>query len=162
MILVEGPTEEVILRAYLQEVPKTKFYFILNCGTVNNIPFYQRVLSQFSIPYSVICDTDMANIVKKDESGNPSFDSGIQKSISDQFSLDFSTGKARILRCHVTTFEPAHKDPIIPEYLRMPDASSHGKPFDANKYWKEKLQPNLEDPQISLIPIMSAMQTITG
>lgn len=162
VILVEGPTEEIILRAYLQEVPQVKFFFILNCGTVNNIPFYQKVLSRFSISYSVICDTDKANIIKHDKNGNPQFDSGIQKSISDQFVLDCAEGKARILRCHITTFEPAHRDSVIPEHLKMPNDTGQGKPFDANKYWKDILHPNLGDPQIGVVPIISTMKAITN
>ena len=159
--MVEGPTEEIILRAYFQEHPQSKFFFILNCGTVNNIPFYQKVLSQFFIPYSIICDTDKAKIIAYDKAGNPKFDSGIQKSISDQFALDFSEGISRVLRCHATTFEPAHRDNGIPDHLKMPDGTSQGKPVDANKYWKDVLLPNLNDPNISSVPIISAMSAIT-
>ncbi len=162
VVLVEGPTEEVILRAYLQEIPQEKFFFILNCGTVTNIPFYQKVLSQFSIPYSIICDTDKAKVIECDRDGNPKLDSGIQKSISDQFFLDADEGKAHIFRCHVTTFEPAHRDSNIPEKFRMPDGSTQGKPFDANRYWKEILRPNLSDPKIGSVPIISAMKVIVG
>jgi predicted ATP-dependent endonuclease of OLD family len=162
VILVEGPTEEIILRAYFQEHPQSKFFFILNCGTVNNIPFYQKVLSQFFIPYSIICDTDKAKIIDHDKAGNPKFDSGIQKSISDQFGVDFSEGISRVLRCHVTTFEPAHRDNGIPDHLKMPNGTSQGKPVDANKYWKDVLLPNLNDPNIGSVPIISAMNAITA
>ena len=158
--MVEGPTEEIILRAYLQEFPHDKFFFVLNCGTVNNIPFYQKVLSQFFVPYNVICDTDKAKIINYDQSGNPQFDSDIQRSISDQFTLDIGVGTARLLRCHVTTFEPAHRDLGIPQHLRMPDGTGQGKPFDANKYWKDVLLPNLNDPQIDVVPIISTMKLI--
>jgi len=161
VILVEGPTEEIILRAYLQEFPQQKFYFILNCGTVNNMPFYQKVLSKFAIPYSVICDTDTSEITGHDSDGNPLFDSGIQKSISEQFQLDIENGKVGIFRCHNETFEPAHRASTIPEPLRMPDSSSYGKPFDANKYWKDILQPNLRSDDIAYVPIISFMREIT-
>ncbi|MFC1626360.1 ATP-dependent endonuclease [Pseudomonadota bacterium] len=162
VILVEGPTEEIILRAYLQEIPQTKFFFILNCGTVTNIPFYQKVLSQFSIPYSVICDTDKAKISGHDKANNPQLDSGIQKSISDLFHADVTIGKAHVFRCHKTTFEPAHQDMVVPSHLRMPAPSSNGKPYDANKYWKDVLHPNMSDPQIDAVPIVSAMRAITS
>ncbi len=161
VILVEGPTEEIILRAYLQEHPQEKFFFILNCGTVNNIPFYQKVLSKFSIPYSVICDTDGKTVSAKDADRNPIFKSGIQGSISEQFQTDHQKGRAGIFRCHNTTFEPAHRASDIPEDLRMPESSSNGKPFDANKYWKDILQPNLHKEEISKVPIISIMQAIT-
>jgi putative ATP-dependent endonuclease of the OLD family len=162
VILVEGPTEEIILRAYLQEIQPQKFFFILNCGTVNNIPFYQKILAQFSIVYSVICDTDKANITSHDSNGNPQFDSGIQKSISTEFNAHHSIGKARILRYHSPTFEPAHQNCGIVDYLKMPKGSGLGKPFDANKYWKDTLQPHLNDPKIFDVPIISAMKAITN
>ncbi len=79
VLLIEGPTEEIICRAYLQELPSSKNIFVLNCGTVNNIPFYQKIFSQFNIKYHIICDTDKARIISLDENENPSFDSGIQK-----------------------------------------------------------------------------------
>lgn len=161
VILVEGATEEIIIRAYFQEFPQDKFFFVLNCGTVNNIPFYQKILSKFSIPYSVICDTDGATPSSTDSSGNLVFDSGIQKSISEQFQTDYSEGKVGVLRCHDTTFEPAHRAHDIPEKLRMPASSSKGKPFDANKYWKDILQPNLQLDEISNVPIISIMREIT-
>ncbi len=162
VILVEGPTEEIILRAYLQEFPQEKFFFVLNCGTVNNIPFYQKVLSKFSIPYSVICDTDGKQPSSSDSDGNPIFDSGIQKSISDQFHTDHGNGKVGVLRCHDTTFEPAHRADTIPEKLRMPDSSSSGKPFDANKYWKDILHPNLKEESIAQVPIIAILRSITN
>ena len=45
VILIEGQTEEIILRGYLAEVEHSKDIFIVNCGTVNNIPFYQKIFS---------------------------------------------------------------------------------------------------------------------
>lgn len=162
VILVEGPTEEIVIRAYLQENPPRKFFFILNCGTVNNIPFYQKVLSRFAIPYNIICDTDMANCTNCDDNRNPSFDSGIQKAISDQFQADRALGNIGIMRCHDETFEPAHRATSIPEHLRMPDTTGQGKPFDANKYWKEVLLLNLNDSDIGTVPIIAFMREITG
>ncbi|MFC1484292.1 ATP-dependent endonuclease [Candidatus Neomarinimicrobiota bacterium] len=162
VILVEGPTEEIVLRAFLQTDPQDKFFFILNCGTVNNIPFYQKVLSQFSIPYSIICDTDTSNIEGYDVNANPIFKTGIQKSISEQFQSDITKGCAGIFRCHDDTFEPAHRADSIPENLRMQNSSSYGKPFDANMYWKKVLYPNLDSPDIDKVPIISFMKQITG
>ncbi len=162
VILVEGPTEEIILRAYFQEFPQERFFFVLNCGTVNNIPFFQKVLSKFSIPYSVICDTDGIPISDHDSDGNPMFSSGVQKSISDQFQLDHAENKVGVLRCHDTTFEPAHRAESVPETLRMPEPTSHGKPFDANRYWNDILGPELQSDQIMDVPIISIMKAITN
>lgn len=161
VILVEGPTEEVILRAYLQEHRPDKFFYILNCGTVNNIPFYQRILAQFCIPYSVICDTDTAVTSGQDDKGNPMFDTGIQKSISEKFHHDREHGNnPGIFRTHEVTFEPAHRSDSVPESLRMPDGSSHGKPYDANLYWRSILLPALSDPELSRVPIIGFIREI--
>ncbi len=161
VILIEGPTEEIVLRAYLQERPQKKFFFILNCGTVNNIPFYQKVLSKFAIPYSVICDTDGNTATSRDQEDNPVFSSGIQGAISNQFQADRAAGKAGVFRCHDTTFEPAHRAQGIPEHLRMPESTSKGKPFDANHYWKTILKPHFESEEISKVPIIGIMNLIT-
>ncbi len=58
VILIEGPTEEIILRGFLEENSPSKDLFLVNCGTVNNIPFYQKMFSKFHIKYHIICDTD--------------------------------------------------------------------------------------------------------
>ncbi|WP_260467125.1 ATP-dependent endonuclease [Klebsiella quasipneumoniae] len=73
VVLIEGPTEEIISRAYLQEQQTNKNIFILNCGTVNNIPFYQKIFSKFNIKYHAIFDTDQATIVSHDVNGCPFF-----------------------------------------------------------------------------------------
>lgn len=161
VILIEGPTEEIVLRAYLQECPQKRFFFILNCGTVTNIPFYQKVLSKFAIPYSVICDTDGKVPTSSDPSGNPMFDTGIQGTISQQFQMDCAAGKVGVFRCHDTTFEPAHRAPDVPEALRMPPSTLNGKPYDANQYWKTILKPNLGSDSISAVPIISIIKLIT-
>ena len=161
VILVEGPTEEIVLRAYLQERPQKRFFFILNCGTVTNIPFYQKVLSKFAIPYSVICDTDGQISSSSDAAGNPLFGAEIQGSISEQFQKDRTAGNVGLFRCHHTTFEPAHRSQDVPEHLRMPPSTSNGKPFDANEYWKKVLKPNIGSPSISTVPIMGIMKLIT-
>jgi putative ATP-dependent endonuclease of the OLD family len=49
VLLVEGPTEEIIIRGILQKLNSSKDLFIVNCGTVNNIPFYQKVYRKFAI-----------------------------------------------------------------------------------------------------------------
>lgn len=161
VLLVEGPTEELIARAFFQENDMNKDIFILNCGTVNNIPFYQKIFSRFNIKYHVIFDTDKANIVSTDPAGNPVLDSGIQKSICDQFLLDKSKGiKLGLLRVHTPTFEPAHRHPSVEEALRFPEASGLGKPFDANQYWKKTLSSNITHPKIDTVPIVRYLKEI--
>ena len=162
VILIEGPTEEIIIRAYLQEHTIDKNIFVLNCGTVTNIPFYQKIFSKFNIKYHVICDTDDVTIESTDSKNNPSFDKGIQKSISDQFKSDTVSmnGNMGLLRVHHTTFEPAHQLNTIPKELQFQASSGLGKPYDANLYWKEKLYLNLNHLKINEVPIMKYMSEI--
>ena len=166
VVLVEGPTEEIILRGYLTEIRPEKDLFIVNCGTVNNIPFYQKVFSKFYIKYHVICDTDKANFKNDDEYDLIEFDSGIQKSIFEQFKLDRKKNgyESGTLNIHKVTFEPAHKDVEIPENLRLPDAyiESDGKPYNANRYWKEILQPNIQEEDINKLPIIQNIKRIVA
>jgi len=56
--LVEGDTEAVICRELLNTLHPTADIFILNTGSKNNIPFFQRILAHFAIPYVVIHDSD--------------------------------------------------------------------------------------------------------
>ena len=165
VILIEGPTEEIILRGYLTEVEINKDLFIVNCGTVNNIPFYQKIFSKFFIKYHVICDSDSSIHQGDDEYNLPIFSSGIQKSIYTQFKMDkqIEDYKSGLMQFHNETFEPAHKSTSIPKHLRLPDSynDSDGKPFNANQYWKEVLSPNINDNDIELVPIVKFIKNIT-
>jgi len=84
VILIEWPTEEIILRWFLWEKWEWKNIFIVNCWTVNNIPFYQRIFSKFSIKYNIICDTDNAQYSWLDKDWKKIFTSWIQKKIYEQ------------------------------------------------------------------------------
>jgi putative ATP-dependent endonuclease of the OLD family len=163
VVLIEGPTEEIILRAYLQEVSE-KDVFVLNCGSVTNIPFYQKVLSKFNIKYNVICDTDDAEKKSDDITGNPIFDSGIQGTISSLFQEDKTKPipNKGIFRVHETTFEPAHQSIGIPDNLRFVEETKYGKPYNANLYWKKILKPNLTNADIIKVPIIKYIKEIVG
>ncbi|NIJ44450.1 putative ATP-dependent endonuclease of OLD family [Wenyingzhuangia heitensis] len=164
VILIEGPTEEIILRGYLTENEINKDIFIVNCGTVNNIPFYQKIFSKFFIKYHVICDSDSAVNKGTDTHNLPIFESGIQKSIYEQFKLDKTKEgyESGLLNIHYTTFEPAHQDVSISDDLKLPDTylESDGKPYNANRYWKEVLSVNLDNPNIDSVPIIRFMKEI--
>jgi putative ATP-dependent endonuclease of the OLD family len=163
IVLIEGPTEEIILRGYFLETSHSKDIFIVNCGTVNNIPFYQRIFSKFNIKYHVICDTDNSNQIGVDNFNHPIFITGIQKTIYEQIKNDSQKQNYEhgILRVHSTTFEPAHQDSLIPEELKFPKyTGSHGKPFFANKYWKDVLKINLNHLNINRVPIIKYLEEI--
>lgn len=158
VILIEGPTEEIILRGLLSELDHQKDIFIVNCGTVTNIPFYQKIFSKFFIKYHIICDTDSAIQNGFDSNNLPVFSSGIQGSIYDQFSSDYSIEgySSGLFQLHKTTFEPAHQSDSVPSKLQYPSTLniSDGKPYNANEYWKTVLQPNLSDNEIEKVPIV--------
>lgn len=164
VILIEGPTEEIILRGFINEVNPLKDIFIVNCGTVNNIPFFQKIFSKFNIKYHVICDSDSAEIKEIDEFGLIKFESGIQKSIYQQFNLDYHKENypCGLFQIHDITFEPAHKCASIPVELKYSEDfnDSDGKPFNANLFWKNVLQPNLEHKDILKVPIIKFINNI--
>jgi predicted ATPase len=64
VILVEGDTEAVAIRELLSRLrdaapnPALDELHVVNCGTKMNIPFFQKVLTHFHIPYSVFHDLD--------------------------------------------------------------------------------------------------------
>ncbi|WP_293938146.1 ATP-dependent nuclease [Sphingobacterium sp. UBA5996] len=166
VILIEGPTEEIILRGYLNEIQSDKDIFVVNCGTVNNIPFFQKIFSRFNIKYHVICDSDKAKMQAIDEYGLVGFISGIQKTIYDQFRSDYQkvNYKCGLFQINEPTFEPAHRNDNIVEILRYSNLyqATDGKPYNANLYWKEILQPNLSKQEIDQVPIIRYLKNITN
>ena len=164
VVLIEGSTEEIILRGYFNEVQMDKDIFVVNCGTVNNIPFFQKIFSRFNIKYHVICDSDAAVVKELDEYGLIPFESGIQKSIYQQFKfdyekVDYSVG---LFQVNVPTFEPYHQQDSINENLKYSNSylATDGKPYNANLYWKEVLQPNLGTEEINNVPIVQFLKNI--
>ncbi|HUC89450.1 MAG TPA: AAA family ATPase [Patescibacteria group bacterium] len=163
VVLVEGDTEAIIWRGYLQEFDTPKDIFIVNCGTCNNIPFYQKIFSKFNIPYSVICDTDH---LRKDgvtaRTGwdgnieNPSFTSHIQKSIADQIAVDRSNGLTKKFFVCAPTFEPLHE--ALDEPFRY-EKSGEGKPVSANVYWA-KLVANKKNTEFANVPIIKYITSV--
>ncbi|MCI5121472.1 MAG: ATP-dependent endonuclease [Candidatus Electrothrix sp. AUS4] len=79
VVIVEGDTEAVIFRELLKRNHSESDYFVLNSGSKNNIPFFQRILNHFHIPYVVVHDSDTRfryedkarTIVAKKNNGDP-------------------------------------------------------------------------------------------
>lgn len=167
VVLVEGDTEAIILRAFQQEFVSAKDVFVVNCGTCNNIPFYQKIFSKFNIKYNIICDTDH-RLVEEDEKENkngwdgkfinPSFSSHIQKSILDQYNEDKKTGLAGKFFVNAPTFEPYHQ--LLEEPFKYPEVKSKsGKAVTANQYW-EKIVEHKENEDFKSIPIIEYAKSI--
>lgn len=165
VLLVEGPTEEIIVRGILQKANHPKDLFVVNCGSVTNIPFYQKVYRKFAIKNHVICDSDTQTIGDKDAFGNPTFNNGIQKSIYNEHLLNCQNKPkvGGLLRVHKETFEPAHSSESVNTELQYPEyKDSDGKPFNANKYWTEILEPNFNHKEITTVPIIFFIEEILG
>ena len=164
VLLVEGPTEEIIVRGILQKLNSRKDLFIVNCGTVTNIPFYQKVYRKFAIKSHVICDTDGQEIGEADAFGNSSFIAGIQASIYSEHLANCSNVPriGGLMKIHDTTFEVAHARDFVADQFRYPDTyvESHGKPYNANRYWSEVIEPNFEVEGIDTTPIVAYVKEI--
>jgi len=58
VIIVEGDTEAVVFRELLKLKYPTSDYYVLNSGSKTNIPFFQKTLNHFMIPYVIVHDSD--------------------------------------------------------------------------------------------------------
>ncbi len=58
VVLVEGDTEALIFRELLRTRYPERDIFILNTGSKNNIPFFQKILTHFRIKQTIIHDCD--------------------------------------------------------------------------------------------------------
>jgi len=167
VILIEGDTEAVLLRGYLQSRPPRKDLFVVNCGTVNNIPFFQEIFSTFNITYHVIFDCDEKCVNCSDID---TITKGIQRTILDRYCSDKEKEGYRVGTIHVhhPTLEPAHHKEEIPKELQYPDDcfdengkfKGRGKPVKADTYWKTILEPNLEHEKIDSVPVIAAIKSI--
>jgi|GEM_PF-813886 len=165
VLLVKGPTEEIITRGVIQRMKPIKDLFIVNCGSVTNIPFYQKVYRKFAIRSHVICDTDDQPIVKTDRFTNPVFKAGIQHTIYNEHLENCNSipKVGGLLRVHDTTFEVAHDHVDVNEKVKYSTGAStetNGKPYNANRYWDEILEPNFDTQYIDSVPIVKYLKAI--
>lgn len=58
VILVEGDTESIVYRELLRKFYPDEEIFVLNTGSKNNIPFFQKILTDFRIKHCIIHDAD--------------------------------------------------------------------------------------------------------
>src|SRR5690606_3190813 len=92
------------------------------------------------------------------------FETGIQKSIYQQLKLDYGKPEyyCGLFQVNKPTFEPAHQDISIPDTLKYKQdyLVTDGKPYNANLYWKDILQPNLNSTEIDSVPIVQYLKNI--
>lgn len=135
VLVVEGDTEAIVCREYLKEHHPELDIFILNSGSKNNIPFFQKILNHFAIDYGVLHDADTRyiyadsertkHVTKKD--GTPKKNSAwaINENISNELQSDSANKKHRWIS--VFDFESANG------YQQDPDL---GKPMSAYFFYK--------------------------
>lgn len=160
VLLVEGDTEAILARGYQQEYCSRRDIFVVNCHSVVNIPFYQKIFSKFNIPYSVICDTDHVtkitgwnNVIE-----DPSFTAHVQKTISDLYAQHKAIELAKKFFVFPESFEPCHKK--LSGSFKFDDSnSSQGKPFMANRYWRQ-LQEHKAEPGYDEIPVIKYFNAV--
>lgn len=73
VLLVEGPEDLIAITAVLQKVGLIKHrveeldWSVIPCGGKQSIPFFQRVLNAFKIPYTVLHDLDIESGMAEDK-----------------------------------------------------------------------------------------------
>ncbi len=70
VLLVEGDTEAIIYRELLKKHYPENDIFVLNTGSKNNIPFFQKILTHFSIEQHILHDSDTRYLYDKKENGD--------------------------------------------------------------------------------------------
>lgn len=72
VLLVEGPEDLIAVTAILRKCGRISQrveeieWSVIPCGGKQSIPFFQRILNAFSIPYSVLYDTDIEEGMAED------------------------------------------------------------------------------------------------
>jgi len=149
VIIVEGDTEAIICREILDSKYRQKDIFVLNSGSKNNIPFFQRVLNHFHIPYTVIHDSDYrylyndGKIILNNDGQTKKKNSAwaINESIWQELEIgkEFGINVHRLVSVH--SFEPCNGYTYSPV---------DGKPLSAYKFARENLN-NEKVPIINFI-----------
>ncbi len=73
VLLVEGPEDSIAVTATLKKLgrittrPEELEWSVIPCGGKPSIPFFQRVLNAFKIPYAVLYDLDIAVAMREDD-----------------------------------------------------------------------------------------------
>lgn len=65
VILVEGDTEAIVVREILERKFPPKDIYVVNTGSKNNIPFYQRIFNHFHIKQHIVHDSDTRYLYDK-------------------------------------------------------------------------------------------------
>ena len=133
VILVEGPTESVVLNVLLDKLrtqrdekdylEKMESIAVVECGGKGTIPLFQKILRSFKIPYFVFHDLDYAKTKDGKSTNVWKINESIWKEIEEASSLGIKVGRCVFEH----NFEEAHYDSSKSD-------KSAGKPYVA---WQE-------------------------
>jgi predicted ATP-dependent endonuclease of OLD family len=126
VILVEGDTEAIVFRDILDKYYSDREIYVLNTGSKNNMIFYQKILTHFSIKHHVVHDRD--DVLNK--KGNKNSAWTLNFKIWEQIIESNQSAYEGISRryVHNSNFESAH-----PAYKLD---TTKGKPLSAYEYAK--------------------------
>ena len=70
VILVEGDTEAIVVRELLERKFPDKDIYVVNTGSKNNIPFFQKIFNHFNIKQHIIHDSDTRFLYNKSKTND--------------------------------------------------------------------------------------------
>ncbi|WP_010181415.1 ATP-dependent nuclease [Aquimarina agarilytica] len=70
VVLVEGDTEAIVVRELLERKHSERDIYVVNTGSKNNIPFFQRIFNHFHIKQHIIHDSDTRYLYSKTKNGD--------------------------------------------------------------------------------------------
>ena len=142
VIIVEGDTEAIIFREILKNNYPESDLFVLNSGSKNNIPFFQRILNHFKIPYVVVHDCDTRYIYKDKKRTELKFNNdGVTPSRNSAWTInqniwnELENNNGNAVHRIISKYDFESQSGYIYD-------SALGKPLSAYNYAKD----NVEDP----------------
>lgn len=142
VILVEGDTEAIVSRELLEKHFPTKDIFVVNTGSKNNIPFFQKIYNHFNIKQHIIHDSDTRFVyditvdendkllytLKKNKDGNPKNNSAW--TINGNIWTELENGNLQTANLS-TRYVSIYNFEVANSYRQDPDK---GKPLSAYEY----------------------------
>lgn len=142
VILVEGDTEAIVVRELLEKHFPTKDIFVVNTGSKNNIPFFQKIYNHFNIKQHIIHDSDTRFVyeikfdennkhiytLKKNKDGNPKNNSAWK--INNNIWTELENGNLRTANLSAR-YVSIYNFEVANSYSPNPDK---GKPLSAYEY----------------------------
>jgi predicted ATP-dependent endonuclease of OLD family len=142
VILVEGDTEAIVARELLEKHFPTKDIFVVNTGSKNNIPFFQKIYNHFNIKQHIIHDSDTRFVYeirvdenekilytqKKNKDGNPKNNSAW--TINGKIWAEVENGNLHTANLS-SRYVSIYNFEIANSYRQNPDK---GKPLSAYDY----------------------------